>query len=102
MHSWDCLCLTPFWYVERKLKKTGHQEEALPDELRLKMLQSMCAGDRCLAVDESELRRPKGEKSFTFETLERSRNTIRRAGYSLWRAAINCILFRAGTGSENL
>ena len=62
---------TPFWYVERKLKKTGHQEEALPDELRLKMLQSMCAGDRCLAVDESELRRPKGEKSFTFETLEK-------------------------------
>lgn len=62
---------TPFWYVERKLKRIGRQEEALPDELRLKMLQSMCANDRRLAVDESELHRSKGEKGFTFETLEK-------------------------------
>ena len=62
---------TPFWYVEKKIAKIGHKEETLPDELRIELLNSMCSGDKRLAVDSCELQRQKGERSFTYETLEK-------------------------------
>lgn len=59
---------TPFWYVERKLKKTGNKQETLPDELRLEMLESLCSRDGRLSVDDSEMHRK--ERGFTYESLE--------------------------------
>ena len=64
--------LTPFWYVERKLKKTGFRREALPDEVRLEMLKAICQKDERLGINDYEMHRK--EKGFTFETLEKIRD----------------------------
>ncbi|MBU9728623.1 nicotinate (nicotinamide) nucleotide adenylyltransferase [Diplocloster modestus] len=59
----------PRWYVKRKLKKNGCAQEALPDELRLEMLETMCKEDGRLSVDDCEMCRT--ERGFTYETLVR-------------------------------
>lgn len=93
---------TPFWYVEKKIAKTGHKEETLPDELRIELLNSMCSGDKRLAVDSCELQRQKGERSFTYETLEKIQEKYPESQVFFLPAVINSILFHAGTVSKSL
>lgn len=63
---------TPFWYVERKMKKMGCRQEALPNEVRLKMLEAMCQKDERLGVNDYEMNRK--ERGFTYETLQKISN----------------------------
>lgn len=60
---------TPYWYVERKLKRTGFRNDAMPNELRLKMLESICKEDERLFVSDYEMFRK--ERGFTYETLQK-------------------------------
>lgn len=60
---------TPFWYVERKLRRTGFGNEALPNDVRLKMLESMCQEDQRLYVSDYEMFRK--DRGFTYETLQK-------------------------------
>ena len=57
----------PYRYVKRNLKKTGYTQEALPDDLRLEMLEAMCRKDGRLSIDDCEMYRT--ERGFTYETL---------------------------------
>lgn len=55
-------------YVRRKMKRTPHPDEVLPDRLRLEMLNAMCADDSRLAVNDAEFTTDKGS-GHTYETM---------------------------------
>lgn len=55
-------------YVQRKMRRQKFKREVLSEEMRLKMLLSMCEGDERLCVDSCEYNQE--SKGKTFETME--------------------------------
>lgn len=56
-------------YVRRKMKRTAHPEDVLPDELRLNMLAAMCADDPRMQVSDVEFSSDKGS-GHSYETMQ--------------------------------
>lgn len=55
-------------YVRRKMRRSAHPDEVYPDELRLAMLQAMCADDPRMQVCRAEMADAK-RSGHTYETL---------------------------------
>ena len=55
-------------YVSMKMKREKHPKEVLRPELRLRMLQAMCADDPRLQADDCEFYRE--DRGYTYETME--------------------------------
>lgn len=56
-------------YVRRKMKRTAHPDEVLPDQLRLDMLTAMCEDDPRMAVCDVEFSSDKGS-GHSYETMK--------------------------------
>lgn len=58
---------TSFTYVQKKMKRARQMPDTLSDELRLAMLESICAGHRDMTVNLLQMERP--ELLYNYETL---------------------------------
>ena len=58
---------SPYSYVYAKMERVGMPEEAIPDDVRIKMLRAICEEDPRLLVDDIECKNP--ENWYTTETM---------------------------------